>query len=109
MLVIWYYTKNTKSLLFLLIIELYFVTLSAVCKCIYIYTETFANNPLPYWEQNKLLYIKFFIMNKQFYFSSEYVAPEVEVISAVVEHGFSASLPGVTIDPWESEDDSLEF
>ena len=30
-------------------------------------------------------------MNKQFYFSSEYVAPEVEVISAVVEHGFSAS------------------
>jgi hypothetical protein len=48
-------------------------------------------------------------MNKQFYFSSEYVAPEVEVISAVVEHGFSASLPGVTIDPWESEGDSLEF
>ena len=50
-------------------------------------------------------------MNKQFYFSSEYVAPEVEVISAVVEHGFSASasLPGVTIDPWEEDDDSLEF
>lgn len=52
-------------------------------------------------------------MNKQFYFSSEYVAPEVEVISAVVEHGFSASasasLPGVTIDPWEGDDDSLEF
>lgn len=46
-------------------------------------------------------------MNKQFYFSSEYVAPEVEVISAVVEHGFSLS--GVTIDPWEREDDSLEF
>ena len=58
-------------------------------------------------KQNKLLYIKLFIMNKQFYFSSEYVAPEVEVISAVVEHGFSLS--GVTIDPWEREDDSLEF
>ena len=72
-------------------VRISFVTLSAVCKCVYIYTETFANNPLPYWEQNKLLYIKFFIMNKQFYFSSEYVAPEVEVISAVVEHGFSAS------------------
>ena len=58
-------------------------------------------------KQNKLLYIKFFIMNKQFYFSSEYVAPEVEVISAVVEHGFSLS--GVTINPWEEDDDSLEF
>ena len=30
-------------------------------------------------------------MKKQFYFEQEYVAPEVEVISAVVEHGFSAS------------------
>ena len=30
-------------------------------------------------------------MNKQFYFSSEYVAPEVEVISMSVEAGFSLS------------------
>ena len=30
-------------------------------------------------------------MKKQFYFSKEYVTPEVEVISTVVEKGFSAS------------------
>ena len=46
-------------------------------------------------------------MNKQNYFSAEYVAPEVEVISTVVEHGFSLS--GVTINSWEEDDDSLEF
>ena len=47
-------------------------------------------------------------MNKQNYFEQEYVAPEVEVISTVVEHGFSASF-GVTINAWEGDDDSLEF
>ena len=31
-------------------------------------------------------------MNKQNYFASEYIAPEVEVISTVVEHGFSLSM-----------------
>ena len=30
-------------------------------------------------------------MNKQNYFEQEYIAPEVEVISTVVEHGFSLS------------------
>ena len=30
-------------------------------------------------------------MNKLNYFDAEYVAPEVEVISTVVEHGFSLS------------------
>lgn len=38
-----------------------------------------------------------------------YVAPCVEVCSAVVEAGYSASMPGVTINPWEREDDTLEF
>lgn len=85
-------------------VHLSFVSLHVVCKCDNIYILRFG-------KLNKLYYIKLFIMNKQFYFSSEYVAPEVEVISAVVEHGFSASasLPGVTIDPWEEDDDSLEF
>lgn len=46
---------------------------------------------------------------RKFITSEEYTAPELEVVSAVVEHGFSASLPGVTIDSWEREDDSLEF
>ena len=83
-------------------VHLSFVSLHVVCKCNNIYILRFG-------KLNKLYYIKLFIMNKQFYFSSEYVAPEVEVISAVVEHGFSASLPGVTINPWEEDDDSLEF
>ena len=38
-----------------------------------------------------------------------YVAPRVEVSSAAVEAGFSASMPGVTINPWESDNDTLEF
>lgn len=44
---------------------------------------------------------------RKFITSEEYTAPELEVVSAVVEEGFSLS--GVTINPWESEDDSLEF
>lgn len=38
-----------------------------------------------------------------------YEAPNFDVVLAVVERGFEASMPGVTITPWESEDDSLEF
>ena len=38
-----------------------------------------------------------------------YTAPRVEVCSAAVEAGYSASMPGVTINPWEREDDTLEF
>ena len=46
---------------------------------------------------------------RKFITSEEYTAPELEVVSAVVEEGFTASLPGVTINPWEKDDDSLEF
>ena len=49
------------------------------------------NHPLLRKTQNKLLYIKLFIMNKQNYFDAEYVAPEVEVISMSVERGFELS------------------
>ncbi|MBO7282504.1 MAG: hypothetical protein J6U73_03755 [Alistipes sp.] len=38
-----------------------------------------------------------------------YEAPNFDVVLAVVERGFEASLPGVSINPWESEDDSLVF
>ena len=38
-----------------------------------------------------------------------YSAPQVDVCSVKVESGFEASMPGVTINPWESEGDSLEF
>ena len=38
-----------------------------------------------------------------------YEAPNFDVVLAVVERGFEASMPGVTINPWESDDDSLEF
>ena len=39
-----------------------------------------------------------------------YVAPAVEVCDYVAEKGFSASVPGVAINPWENDgDNSLEF
>ena len=42
-------------------------------------------------------------------FRESYAAPEMEVCSVKAEAGFEASMPGVTIKPWESDDDSLEF
>ena len=38
-----------------------------------------------------------------------YEAPNFDVVLAAVERGFEASMPDVTINPWEREDDSLEF
>ena len=38
-----------------------------------------------------------------------YEAPNFDVVLAVVERGFEVSMPGVTINPWESDGDSLEF
>lgn len=38
-----------------------------------------------------------------------YNAPSITLCEVKVEAGFEASLPGVTISPWESDDDSLEF
>jgi hypothetical protein len=39
-----------------------------------------------------------------------YTTPKVAICSVAVEAGFQASMPGVTIKPWEPEtDDSLEF
>ena len=39
----------------------------------------------------------------------EYTAPMEEVCSVKAERGFEASMPGVTINPWEREEDSLQF
>lgn len=39
----------------------------------------------------------------------DYTAPEMEVCLVKAERGFEASMPGITIKPWESDDDSLEF
>lgn len=39
----------------------------------------------------------------------EYTAPAMEVCLVVAERGFEASMPGVTINPWEREEDTLEF
>ena len=44
-------------------------------------------------------------MNKQNYFASEYIAPEVEVISTVVEHGFSLSFGEAG---WAGQDGDVE-
>jgi hypothetical protein len=38
-----------------------------------------------------------------------YTAPEMNVCSVNVESGYQASMPGVTIKPWEGEEDSLQF
>jgi hypothetical protein len=38
-----------------------------------------------------------------------YCHPTIESLDVVCERGFEASLPGVTIDPWGSDDDSLEL
>ena len=38
-----------------------------------------------------------------------YTAPKMTVCSVKVESGFEASMPGVSINPWESEGDSLQF
>jgi hypothetical protein len=39
----------------------------------------------------------------------EYAVPTIETYSVNVEQGFQASVPGVTINPWESDNDTLEF
>ena len=36
-----------------------------------------------------------------------YTAPSIDLYEVKVEAGFEASMPGVTINPWESDDDSL--
>ena len=38
-----------------------------------------------------------------------YATPSIEIYAVRVEAGFEASMPGVTINPWESDDDTLEF
>ena len=39
----------------------------------------------------------------------EYAAPEMEICLVKAERGFEANMPGITINPWESDNDSLEF
>lgn len=48
-------------------------------------------------------------INNQIFNEGAYVAPSIEIYAVHVEAGFEASLPGVTINPWESDDDTLEF
>ena len=57
------------------------------------YSNTYQQAKPQYRNTENINYytLNFFNMNKQFYFSKEYVTPEVEVISTVVEKGFSAS------------------
>jgi hypothetical protein len=39
--------------------------------------------------------------------AESYKAPSIEIHAVKVEAGFEASVPGVTINPWESDNDSL--
>ncbi len=41
--------------------------------------------------------------------TEEYHAPMIIYCSVYAEMGFQASLPNISIAPWESDDDSLEF
>ena len=41
--------------------------------------------------------------------ASNYSYPTIETLNVVCERGFEASLPGVTIDPWGNDNDSLEL
>lgn len=41
--------------------------------------------------------------------ASNYRYPTIEILNVVCERGFEASLPGVTIDPWGNDNDSLEL
>ena len=38
-----------------------------------------------------------------------YSAPAINIYTTCVENGFSASIPGVSILPWGSDNDSLEL
>lgn len=38
-----------------------------------------------------------------------YNTPSVDIVEVVAERGFEASIPGVSISPWESDNDSLEL
>ena len=39
----------------------------------------------------------------------DYTAPAIKSIEVVAERGFEASMPGVNIAPWETEEGTLEF
>lgn len=39
----------------------------------------------------------------------DYSAPAIDICNTCVEKGFSASVPGVSILPWGSDNDSLEL
>ena len=49
------------------------------------------------------------LINNQNFNEGAYAAPSIEIHAVSVEAGFEASMPGVTINPWESDDDTLEF
>lgn len=38
-----------------------------------------------------------------------YSTPSIKAIDVIAERGFEASMSGVTISPWETEDGELEF
>lgn len=49
------------------------------------------------------------LINKSKIKGGGYATPSIDIYSVKVEAGFEASLPGVTISPWESDNDSLEL
>lgn len=48
-------------------------------------------------------------MKRTYKVNGGYTAPAMKLYSVKVESGYQASMPGVTINPWESESDSLQF
>ena len=41
--------------------------------------------------------------------TKRYLSPLIEIYNVYIEAGFKASLPNISIDPWESDNGSLEF
>lgn len=48
-------------------------------------------------------------VNSKIFGGGKYNAPEIEMYESVVERGFEESIEGVAINPWEIDNDELNF
>ncbi len=49
------------------------------------------------------------LINKSDIKGGGYDSPSIDICNVKVEAGFESSLQGITISPWESDNDSLEL
>lgn len=48
-------------------------------------------------------------VNSGFFGGGKYTAPEIEMYESVVERGFEESFDRIAINPWETDDEELNF